>query len=82
MKRLNYWNILLKIVRLPELLEQVLPDRSNHGAVLSITRLDYRPYEFRHKLEYSNQLFKTYENYTSIAINAAKNDFEKMDNII
>ncbi len=59
------------------ILEQILPDRSNHGSFLSMTRLDYRPYEFKYKLEYRDQLFKTYKAYTSIAINTANNDLEK-----
>ncbi|AYV69164.1 hypothetical protein C2I06_21230 [Niallia circulans] len=59
------------------ILERILPDRSNHGSFLSMTRLDYRPYEFKYKLEYRDQLFKTYKAYTSIAINTANNDLEK-----
>ncbi|MFC4409650.1 hypothetical protein ACFOZY_04270 [Chungangia koreensis] len=59
------------------ILEQILPDRSNHGSFLSMTRLDYRPYEFKYKLKFSDQLFKTYKAYTSIAINNANNDLEK-----
>ncbi|CEG24557.1 serine protease [Peribacillus simplex] len=60
-----------------DFLKQILPDRSNHGGFLSMTRLDYRTYEFEFKLEYSNQLFKTYSEYTSIAIKTANEDLDK-----
>ncbi|MGH1280677.1 hypothetical protein [Bacillus basilensis] len=60
-----------------DLLEQILPDRSNNGSFLSMTCLDYRPYELEYKLEYTDQLYKTYKEYTLIAINAANNDLNK-----
>lgn len=60
-----------------ELLKQILPGRNNHGSFLSMTRLDYRPYELEYKLEYGDQLFKTYKTYSLIAINAANNDLER-----
>ncbi|MGG2105222.1 hypothetical protein [Lysinibacillus pakistanensis] len=62
-----------------ELLEQILPDRSNSGAVLSMDYFKYRPYEFKYKLKYNDQLFKTYKTYTLIAINATNNDLKKWE---
>lgn len=60
-----------------EILKGILPDRANHGGIISINKLNYRPYEFEFKLKYSNQLFKTYREYTSIAINNANEDLNK-----
>lgn len=60
-----------------ELLEQILPGRNNHGVALSMTNFKYRPYEFKYKLEYNDQLFQTYKKYTSIAIEATNNDLNK-----
>ena len=60
-----------------ELLEEILPNRNNSGIVSSMNYFKYRPYEFKYKLEYSDQLFKTYKAYTLIAINATDRDLIK-----
>ncbi|MGG0747253.1 trypsin-like serine protease [Priestia megaterium] len=62
-----------------EVLERILPDISGYGALSSMSRLDYRPYEFEFKLEYEDQVFKTYKAYTSIAINNAGSNFRNWE---
>ncbi|WP_416730201.1 hypothetical protein [Fictibacillus sp. JL2B1089] len=60
-----------------ELLKHILPDRNNNTTIFNMDYFKYRPYEFKYKLEYNDQLFQTYNTYTSIAINNTDNDFDK-----
>ena len=65
-----------------KVIEQILPDRTSNSSFLTMSRLQFRPYEFKHKLEYMDQIYETSKAYTLIAINAAEDDLTKWEFII
>lgn len=59
-----------------KLLESILPTRRSR-VVSNMARLKYRPYKFVEELQYQDQLYETQKAYYEIAINNAKEDFNK-----
>ncbi|NOU77458.1 hypothetical protein GC101_01045 [Paenibacillus sp. LMG 31459] len=60
-----------------DLIKALLPDRAPSHIQTNMCTPNYRPYQIRYKVNYTNDILQTFRDYTQIAINEAGEDLDR-----